>query len=43
MQNLAGNPAYKEVLNRHRNYLQQWIADSNDADARAFAIEPDKT
>ncbi len=37
MHNLAGNPEYKAVLNRHRSYLLEWIAASKDIDAEAFA------
>jgi arylsulfatase A-like enzyme len=41
MRNLAAIPEHREVLNQHRKYLQQWIAESNDAEARAFAIAPE--
>ncbi len=41
MKNLATSPEYVEVLNRHRNYLQQWIEESDDSEAKEFAILPE--
>ncbi len=41
MRNLASDPEYHELLNQHRAYLQQWIEESNDKDAKVFAIAPD--
>ncbi|HIL69353.1 MAG TPA: hypothetical protein EYG38_05830 [Verrucomicrobia bacterium] len=41
MKNLAALPQYQPVLNKHRAYLQQWIVESNDTEAKAFAIVPD--
>jgi arylsulfatase A-like enzyme len=41
MQNLASDPKYRKMLNQHRVYLQQWIEESNDSKAKAFAIKPD--
>lgn len=41
MKNLASNPDFRDVLNNHRTHLQQWIVESNDADARSFSIMPD--
>jgi arylsulfatase A-like enzyme len=40
MKNLAGMSPFQKVLNKHRKHLQQWIAESNDSEARAFAIAP---
>lgn len=40
MHNLAGNPEYKDVLNRHRKYLLEWIAESKDEDAKSFVVAP---
>lgn len=40
MHNLAGNPEYKDVLNRHRKYLLEWIAESRDEDANSFVVLP---
>jgi arylsulfatase A-like enzyme len=41
LENLAGLKAHQETLNRHRRLLRQWIAESNDEEAQAFAIAPD--
>ncbi len=41
MENLAGLPAFQKALNQHRKLLRQWIAESNDNEAKAFAIAPD--
>ncbi len=41
MRNLATTPEHRDVLNQHRSYLQQWIIESNDTEAIAFAIKPD--
>jgi arylsulfatase A-like enzyme len=36
--NLVNDETYRDDLLRHRQYLQQWIEQSADADARTFAI-----
>lgn len=41
MKNLAGLPPFQKALNKHRQHLQQWIVESNDTEAKAFAIAPD--
>ena len=41
MKNLATLPRYRKTLNRHRGYLQQWIVESKDTEAKAFTILPD--
>ncbi|MEO2018179.1 MAG: sulfatase-like hydrolase/transferase [Fuerstiella sp.] len=41
MQNLVTSPEYRTTLNSHQRYLQQWIALSDDADARTFAVHLD--
>jgi len=38
MQNLATRADYRAVLGEHQRLLQDWIAKSNDVDARQFAI-----
>lgn len=40
MKNLAGLKPFQRVLNKHRAHLQQWIAESNDTEAQAFAVAP---
>ena len=40
MNNLAGRKGFEKHLNRHREFMQKWIAESKDAEAKAFAIEP---
>ncbi len=40
MRNLAGIPEYKDILNRHRSFLLEWIAESKDEEAKAFAVTP---
>ena len=40
MKNLAGKAGFEKHLNRHRELLKQWIKESNDVTAKAFAIEP---
>jgi arylsulfatase A-like enzyme len=42
MKNLAAAPQYQRVLNTHRKHLQDWIVESNDTEAKAFAISPDE-
>ena len=42
MKNLASLPEYQEVLNRHRRYLAQWIEESGDTEAKAFAVAGDE-
>jgi arylsulfatase A-like enzyme len=41
MKNLAALPQHRKALNQHRSYLQQWIVESKDTEAKAFAIKPD--
>ncbi len=41
MKNLARSPEYVKVLNEHRGYLLQWIEESDDTEAEAFAIAPE--
>lgn len=38
MNNLASHPEHRATLNRHRSYLQQWIAESADQEAAQFAL-----
>ena len=40
MKNLAGLPQFRKALNQHRDFLQQWIAESNDSAAKSFAVAP---
>ena len=40
MKNLAGKVGFEKHLNRHREFLKQWIKESNDVTAKTFAIEP---
>ena len=40
MKNLAGQAGFEKHLNKHREFMQKWIAESKDAKAKAFAIEP---
>ena len=40
MNNLAGRKGFEKHLNKHREFMQKWIAESKDAEAKAFAIEP---
>jgi len=40
MKNLAGKAGFEKHLNRHREFLKQWIKESNDVTAKTFAIEP---
>ena len=41
MKNLAGKSGFEKHLNRHREFLKQWIKESNDVTAKTFAITPD--
>lgn len=41
LMNLVSAPKYTNVLREHRAYLQQWIVESADRDATAFAIGPE--
>ena len=41
MKNLAGQAGFQKHLNRHRDYLKQWINESKDVTAKTFAITPD--
>lgn len=38
LQNLASLSEYRETLNQHRGYLQEWIEESDDQEAKDFAI-----
>jgi hypothetical protein len=38
MTNLAADPQYRETLLAHRRYLAEWIEESNDVEARDFAL-----
>jgi arylsulfatase A-like enzyme len=38
LNNLATHPEYQDILYSHQNYLQQWIEESNDQEAKSFAI-----
>jgi len=40
MRNLAVLPASRDIVIRHRRLLQQWIDESSDEEAKAFAISP---
>ena len=40
MKNLAGKAGFEKHLNRHREFLKQWIRESNDVTAKTFAVEP---
>jgi arylsulfatase A-like enzyme len=40
MNNLAGRKGLEKHLNKHREFMQKWIAESKDAEAKAFAIAP---
>ena len=42
MRNLAVLPEYKDIVIRHRRLLQQWIDESGDEEAQAFAIPPNR-
>ena len=38
MKNLATLPEFSELVPQHRRYLLQWIEDSHDKEAKAFAL-----
>jgi len=38
LENLVSTPEYKNVLIEHRKYLEQWIEESGDGQAKAFAV-----
>jgi arylsulfatase A-like enzyme len=40
MNNLAGQAGFQKHLNKHREFMKRWIAESKDAEAKAFAIDP---
>ena len=40
MNNLAGRKGFEKHLNKHREFMQKWITESKDAEAKAFAVEP---
>ncbi len=40
MNNLAGQAGFEKHLNKHREFMQKWIAESKDAEAQAFAVAP---
>ena len=39
MKNLASLPEYKNALIEHRRYLDRWIEESGDTEAKTFAVE----
>jgi arylsulfatase A-like enzyme len=39
MKNVATLPEYKDALLEHRRYLDRWIEESGDTQARAFVVE----
>ena len=41
MKNLAGQAGFQKHLNKHREFLKQWIKESKDVTAKTFAITPD--
>lgn len=41
MKNLVADTSYRDVLNQHRMWLQQWIRASSDAEAKSFAVKGD--
>ena len=40
MKNLAGVAEFCQTLSEHRSFLRQWIAESNDNEAKSFARAP---
>jgi len=36
--NLATHPEYQDILYSHQAYLQKWIEESGDEEAKSFAI-----
>ena len=40
MNNLAGRKGFEKHLNKHREFMRNWITESKDAEAKAFAVEP---
>jgi arylsulfatase A-like enzyme len=38
MKNLATLPDYEDALTAHRRYLDRWIEESGDTEAKAFAV-----
>ena len=40
MNNLAGRKGFEKHLNKHRELMQNWIIESNDDKAKAFAVAP---
>jgi arylsulfatase A-like enzyme len=40
MNNLAGQAGFEKHLNKHREFMQKWIAESKDVEAKAFAVDP---
>ena len=38
MKKLTSLKEYKDELIKHRNYLNQWIEESGDTEAKAFAV-----
>ncbi|MCK5171845.1 MAG: sulfatase-like hydrolase/transferase [Planctomycetes bacterium] len=43
MKNLASLPGYEKTLEEHRRYLDEWIEESKDEDAKKFVIRDSKT
>ena len=42
MKNLATLPEYRGALIEHRGFLNQWIEESGDTEAKAFTVSADK-
>jgi arylsulfatase A-like enzyme len=40
MNNLAGQKGFEKHLNKHREFMQKWITESKDVQAKAFAVDP---
>ena len=38
MKNLAALPEYRDALIEHRGFLNQWIEESGDTEAKVFAV-----
>lgn len=41
MHNLATSDEHQEILNEHRAHLHDWIEESNDKEAKEFAVAPE--
>jgi arylsulfatase A-like enzyme len=38
MKNLASKPEYENMLIEHQRYLEHWIEESGDREAKSFAV-----